>query len=159
MEPPQITKPNHIMNLATVNINPWEPFAGVREFQRQINRLLDGGLGVERTVSYPLVNVMSDANEVVVTAEIPGVDPKDLEISLTKGQLTIRGTVKDSAPEGENVICHRRERASGSFVRTFTLPYQVEEDKIAAKYEKGVLAINLPRAEQTKPKTIPVIAG
>ncbi|MCU0785348.1 MAG: Hsp20/alpha crystallin family protein [Verrucomicrobia bacterium] len=136
------------MNLATVNINPWEPFAGVREFQRQINRLLDGGPGFERSVRYPLVNVMSDANEVV-----------DLEISLTKGQLTIRGTVKDSAPEGENIVCHRKERASGSFVRTFTLPYQVEEDRIAAKYDKGVLAITLPRAEQTKPKTIPVIAG
>jgi HSP20 family protein len=159
MEPHQTTKPNHIMNLARVNINPWEPFAGVREFQRQINRLLDGGPGVERSVRYPLVNVMSNANEVVVTAEIPGIDPKDLEISLTKGQLTIRGTVKDSAPAGENVICHRRERAGGSFVRTFTLPYQVEEDKIAAKYDKGVLAINLPRAEQAKPKTIPVIAG
>jgi HSP20 family protein len=159
MEPHQTTEPNHIMNLATLNINPWEPFAGVREFQRQINRLLDGGPRVERTVRYPLVNVMGDANEVVVTAEIPGVDPKDLEISLTKGQLTIRGTVKDSAPEGENVVCHRKERASGSFVRTFTLPYQVEEDKIAAKYDKGVLVINLPRAEQTKPKTIPVIAG
>jgi HSP20 family protein len=147
------------MNLNHIHINPWEPFAGVREFQRQINRLLDGGPGVARSVRYPLVNVMSDADEVTITAEIPGVDPKDLEISLIKGQLTIRGTVKDSAPEGENVVCHRKERASGSFVRSFTLPYQVEEEKIAAKYEKGVLAINLPRAEQAKPKTIPVIAG
>jgi HSP20 family protein len=106
-----------------------------------------------------LVNLMSDAHEAVITAELPGVDPADLEISLTKGQLTIRGTLKDHAPQGDDVVCHRKECPTGSFARTFALPFEVEEDKITAKYDKGVLAVTLPRAEKAKPRTIPVSAG
>lgn len=142
-----------------MTMNPWGSLAGLRDLQREMSRLFDGGMTVERTARFPLVNVLSDADEAVVTAEIPGVDPADLEISLTKGQLTIRGTIKDAAPAGEDVVCLRKERASGPFARTFTLPFEVEEDKISAKYEKGVLAITLPRAEKTKPRSIPVIAG
>lgn len=145
-----------IMNPATISINPWGALPGLREFQREVNRLLDGTLTAERSTRFPLVNLLSDANEAIVTAEIPGVDPADLEISLSKGQLTIRGTVKEEKPEEEGVICHRKERVSGPFARTLTLPFETEEEKISAKYEKGVLAITLPRAERTKPRTIPV---
>ncbi len=142
-----------------MTMSPWGPLAGLRDLQREMSRLFDEGTRVERTARFPLVNVLSDAEEAIVTAEVPGVDPADLEISLTKGQLTIRGTIKDVAPEGEDVVCHRKERGCGPFARTFALPFEVEEEKIAAKYEKGVLAITLPRAEKTKPRTIPVIAG
>lgn len=142
-----------------MTLNPWEPLAGLRTLQREMNRLLDNNPSTRRPSRFPLVNLMSDSNEAVVTAEIPGVDPADLEISLTKGQLTIRGTLKDHAPQGEDVVCHRKERPAGAFARTFALPFEVEEDKIAAKYDKGVLAITLPRAEKAKPRTIPVIAG
>ena len=147
------------MNLTTMNINPWEPLAGLRTLQREMSRLLDDGFASRRPDRFPLVNLMSDANEAVVTAEIPGVDPADLEISLNKGQLTIRGTIKEHAPQGENVACHRKERPTGSFARTLALPFEVEEDKISAKYDKGVLAVTLPRAEKAKPRNIPVIAG
>ena len=147
------------MNPANITIHSWEPLVGLRNLQREMNRLFDGGFGVPRGVRFPLINLMSDANEAVVTAEIPGVDPADLEVSLTKGQLTIRGTLKDHTPEGDEVVCHRKERPVGSFARTFALPFEVEENKIAAKYEKGVLAVTLPRAEKSKPKNIPVIAG
>ena len=64
-----------------------------------------------------------------------------------------------TAPQGEGVVCHRKELPAGEFVRTIALPFEVEEGKVLAKYDKGVLAITLPRAEKTKPKTIPVIAG
>ena len=154
------SNPNHTtMNPARMTLNPWEPLASLRNLQREMNRLFDGGLAVERGLRFPLVNLMSDSNEAVVTAEIPGVDPADLEISLTKGQLTIRGTLKDDAPQGDGIVCHRKERPVGTFARTFSLPFEVEEDKIAAKYDKGVLAVTLPRAEKSKPRTIPVIAG
>lgn len=153
-------QPNHItMNPANFTINPWEPLAGLRTLQREMNRLFDGGFAAQRGSRFPLVNLMSDSNEAVVTAEIPGVDPADLEINLTKGQLTIRGTLKDASPQGEEVVCHRKERPSGAFARTFSLPFEVEEDKISAKYDKGVLAVTLPRAEKAKPRNIPVIAG
>lgn len=154
------TNQNTIMNQSTITIHPWGSLAAFRDLQREMSRLFDGGLSATRTARFPLVNLLSDSNEAIVTAEIPpGVDPADLEISLTKGQLTIRGSVKDGAPEGEGVVCHRKERGTGPFARTFALPFEVEEEKISAKYEKGVLAITLPRAEKSKPRTIPVTAN
>jgi len=147
------------MNLTSMTLNPWEPLAGLRTLQREMNRLLEDGPAHRRPARFPLVNLMSDAHETVITAEIPGVDPADLEISLTKGQLTIRGTLKDHAPQDDQVVCHRKERPTGTFARTFALPFEVEEDKISAKYDKGVLAVTLPRAEKAKPRSIPVIAG
>ncbi|HLP78613.1 MAG TPA: Hsp20/alpha crystallin family protein [Candidatus Paceibacterota bacterium] len=147
------------MNQSTMTIHPWGSLATLRDLQREMSRLFEGGLSATRTARFPLINLLSDSNEAIVTAEIPGVDPADLEISLTKGQLTIRGSVKDNAPEGEGVVCHRKERGTGPFARTFALPFEVEEGKISAKYEKGVLAITLPRAEKSKPRTIPVIAN
>lgn len=147
------------MNPANITIHPWEPLAGLRSLQREMDRLFGSESTAPRGGRFPLVNLMSDANEAVVTAEIPGVDPADLEVSLTKGQLTIRGTLKDAAPQGEEIVCHRKERPVGSFARTFPLPFEVEEGKISAKYEKGVLAVTLPRAEKAKPRNIPVTAG
>lgn len=133
----------------------WPAFAGIRELQREMNRLFDGGAtsSVDR---FPLVNLLSGADEAVVTAEIPGVDPEDIDISLMKGVLTLKGVIKDDAPEGDEVVCHRRERRNGEFARSIALPFEVEEDKISAKYDKGVLAVTLPRAEKAKPRTIAV---
>jgi HSP20 family protein len=147
------------MNPNIMNLNPWRTFTGFRDLQREMNRIFDGGPVAGRTTEFPLLNVLSDQNGAVVTAELPGVDPGELDVSLVKGQLFIRGNVKDGAPQGEGVICHRRERMSGPFSRTIALPYEVEDGKVLAKYDKGVLTITLPRAEKTKPKTIPVIAG
>jgi HSP20 family protein len=155
----QTNSENNIMNQSTMTIHPWGSLTALRDLQREMSRLFEGGLSAARTARYPLVNLLSDSNQAIVTAEIPGVDPADLEISLTKGQLTIRGSVKDGAPEGEGVVCHRKERGTGPFARTFALPFEVEEETISAKYEKGVLAITLPRAEKSKPRTIPVIAN
>lgn len=147
------------MNLATMTLNPWGTLTGLRDIQREMNRLFDGGLRSSRSAGFPLVNIHGDAEGAVLTAEIPGVDATSLDISLVKGQLTIRGTIQNGVPEGEDVICHRKERESGSFARTITLPFEVEEDQISAKYEMGVLTIILPRAEKAKPRTIPVIAA
>lgn len=155
----QTNSENHIMNQSTMTIHPWGSLTALRDLQREMSRLFEGGLSAARTARFPLVNLLSDSNQAIVTAEIPGVDPADLEISLTKGQLTIRGSVKDGAPEGEDVVCHRKERGTGPFARTFALPFEVEEENISAKYEKGVLAITLPRAEKSKPRTIPVVAS
>ena len=140
-----------------MTLNPWRTFNGLRDLQREMNRFFDAGPAPDHTTRFPLLNILSDQDGLVVTAELPGVDPAELDLSLAKGQLTIRGTVKDTAPEGEGVVCHRRERMSGPFARTIALPYEVEDAKILAKYDKGVLTVTLPRAEKSKPKTIPVI--
>ncbi len=147
------------MNPNIMNLHPWRTFTGLRDLQREMNHFFDGGTRTGRSTVFPLLNVLSDQNEAVVTAELPGVDPGELDVSLVKGQLVIRGNVKDGAPEGEGVICHRKERVSGPFSRTIALSYEVEDGRVLAKYDKGVLTITLPRAEKTKPKTIPVIAG
>lgn len=146
-----------MMNLRTVTMNPWGALPGFRDLQREMSRLLESVPG--NAARFPLVNVLADRNGAVLTAEIPGLDPSEIEINLLKDQLTIGGTIKRVAPEGEGVICLRNERVSGTFSRTFTLPFEVEEGAITAKYDKGVLEVTLPRAEKSKPRTIQVIAG
>lgn len=146
------------MNIQTMTLNPLLPLARLGNLQREMTRLFEGVSGMERPPVFPLVNVLTDPNGAVVTAEIPGLDPADLNLSLHEGRLTIQGEVKNRTPESEGTVCHRRERFTGSFSRSFTLPFEVEEENVKAKYDKGVLEIILPRAEKTKPRAIPVIA-
>ena len=148
-------RPN-IMNLTPLNLNSIDPFDGLRSFQREVSRLLDAATTRQSAGRFPLRNVQSDANVAVVTAEIPGAASEDLEITLVKGQLIIRGTIQDDLPEGEGVITHRKERVSGKFLRSVGLPFEVEEGGISATYENGVLEVTLPRAEKSKPRIIPI---
>ena len=147
------------MNLRTTSLNPWEALTGLSELQREMNRFFDRGMATNRSTRFPLLNLSSDKDEALVTAELPGVDPQELEITHENRTLTLHGKMRDGAPEGEGVVCHRKERMTGEFTRTITLPFEVEEEKVHAKYDKGILTITLPRAEKTKPKTIPVTAG
>jgi HSP20 family protein len=147
------------MNIRTATLNPWAPLTGFRDLHREISRLFDAAPISGRPTQYPWVNISGDTNTVVITAEIPGADPAAIEVHLEKDQLTIRGTVKPSAPEAEGVTTLRRERPTGDFSRAFKLPFEVEEAAITARYDKGVLEVTLPRAEKSKPRTIPVIAG
>ena len=142
-----------------MTLTPWESLAGIRDLQRELGRIIEGTPTVERAARYPRVNVTGNPGGLVITADLPGVNPADLEISLNGKQLTIRGELKNAEPEGEGVTCHLRERVHGPFSRTFTLPYDVEEANISAKYDQGVLTIELPRAEKSKPRTIPVLSN
>lgn len=145
------------MNLRTMTLSPWETLANLSDLQREIHRFYRNGDATDRGVRFPLLNLSSDKDGALVTAELPGVNPKELEITLDKAKLTLSGKVTDAAPAGEGVVCHRKERVSGEFSRTISLPFEVEEGKILAKCENGVLSVTLPRAEKTKPKTIPVV--
>jgi len=108
--------------------------------------------------SYPAMNVWTDQDGAVVTVELPGINPEEIEISVKNDTLALRGSrAPDEVQEGETY--HRRERGSGSFTRSLQLPFQVASDKVAASYEKGVLSITLPRAEADKPKKITIKAG
>lgn len=147
------------MNFATMTVNPWGSFAGLRDLQREMNRLFESSPKTVRPARFPLVNVFTDTNGATITAEIPGVDPADIDVSLVKGQLTIRGILKNTAPEGENVVTHLKERGCGEFSRSIGLPFEVQEDQISAKCEQGVLTVTLPRSEKTKPRSIPVTAN
>jgi HSP20 family protein len=133
----------------------------MRRLQRDMNRLLSGTSGwpgVSAAPSYPSMNVWTNQDGVVVTAELPGINPEDLDISVQNDSLTLRGShAPDKVEEG--VTYHRRERSSGSFVRSLQLPFNVDSDQVEASYAKGVLRIMLPRAEADKPKKIAIKAG
>jgi len=101
--------------------------------------------------------VWTDQDGAVVTAELPGINPADIDISVQNDTLTLRGKREpDEVREGETY--HRRERGSGSFTRLFQLPFQVESNRVEASYAKGILSITLPRAEADKPQKIAIHA-
>lgn len=109
-----------------------------------------------RSGSFPAINVWTnDAEGAVLTTELPGINPDDIDISVTGDTLTLSGSCKpDEAPESAQY--HRRERPRGDFNRTVQLPYAVDPDKVEARVERGVLTIVLPRAEAEKPRQIAV---
>jgi HSP20 family protein len=108
--------------------------------------------------TYPAMNVWADEDGVIVTAELPGFDPEEIDISVVGETLTLKGS-REPVELQEGATYHRRERGYGTFSRAFRLPFEVESDKVEAVFEKGMLQISLPRAEAEKPKKITVKAG
>jgi HSP20 family protein len=100
----------------------------------------------------PAFDISETENEIHVKAELPGMDPKEIEITLTGDLLTIKGEKKEE--KGEDF--HRRERRYGSFSRSFRLPVEVKADSINAGYKDGVLTVTLPKAEEEKVRRIEV---
>ncbi|HMQ53633.1 MAG TPA: Hsp20/alpha crystallin family protein [Anaerolineae bacterium] len=134
------------------------PWREIERMQREMNRLFDEtALGGRTRVapSYPAINVWTNEDGAVITAELPGVNPEDIEISVVGETLKLTGSRQpEDLPEGARY--HRRERGHGKFTRTFQLPFMVESDKVEAVFEKGVLHISAPRAEAEKPRKITV---
>jgi len=125
--------------------------------QREMNRMVNA-FQPERSrtaVNFPAVNAWTDDDTEVVTAELPGVDAKDLDLNLVGDVLTISGRRSAEEP-GEEVRYHRRERVSGEFSRSIQLAFPVDSEKVSASVENGVLRVNLPRAEADKPRKITV---
>lgn len=106
----------------------------------------------------PPVDVFEGQDGFKIVAELPGVKPEDVKISLENRTLTLRGEKKQVAEETTEKV-HRYERAYGTFERTFTLPGTVNPDQIQATYAEGVLTVVLPKAEQAKPREIPIHTG
>ncbi len=131
------------------------PWMGYREMDRvrdEMNRVIDG---LQRRVAptYPALNAWTGEDKLVVSAELPGVDPEELDISVKNQVLTMRGSRKLKDEDGQY---HRRERSGGGFTRTLDLPYRVDAEKVEARMENGVLFVALPRAEEDKPRKIEV---
>ena len=135
----------------------WRELDGL---QRDMNRLFEPfarsfGRAQEE---FPAVNVWSNEDAVILTAEVPGIDPETLDVTVKEDTVTIRGQ-RDVAElqEGENYL--RQERGTGPFVRSFRLPFQVNDSAAEAEYRRGILQLKLPRSEASKPKQISVKAG
>ena len=104
----------------------------------------------------PAVDVFEDKDAVKIVAELPGVKPEDVKISMENNVLTIRGEKRLERNEGSEDRAHRFERAYGMFERSFTVPASVEAEHIEAKYEQGVLTVTLPKVERAKPRQISI---
>ena len=131
-----------------------DPFAEMERVYRQVGRLLEQN---DSGRMMPAVNVWCDENQAVVVAAMPGVDPKAIAVTVTDDVLTVEGERKAGQPaEGETVV--RSERTFGRFARSIRLPFEIENGKIQARCENGLLRVTLPRREATKPRKIAVEA-
>jgi HSP20 family protein len=131
----------------------------MERLRREMNRLFERSYpGTYSAAGYPAMNVWTSADGAIVTAELPGVDPADIDISVVQDTLTIKGC-QNPEPTEEGVTYHRRERSCGRFSRSFQLSFPVDTAHVEAAFENGVLNINLPRAEEAKPKKIAVKAS
>jgi len=127
---------------------------------REMNRLFEPYSHGRGDVfgNFPAVNIWAGEDDALLTAEIPGVDPEKIEVTVKDDTVTIRGAREaDDLAEGEGYL--RQERGSGVFARTFALPFNVDSGKVTARYQKGILQLTLPRLEEDKPKKITVNAG
>ncbi|PYT49973.1 MAG: molecular chaperone [Acidobacteria bacterium] len=141
-------------------ITRWEPFRGVNTLQDQFNRLFNDvfdrkGEESSLTAWAPAVDIYETEHELVVKADLPEVDPKDLDIRVENNILTIRGERKFEKKVNEDNYL-RVERAYGSFARSFTLANTVNSDAIKGDYQNGVLTLTIPKREEAKPKQIKV---
>jgi HSP20 family protein len=142
-------------------INRWEqPFRGATTLQEQINRVFGdvaGRTGEESNLTpwAPEVDIYETENELVVKADLPDVNPQDLDIRVENNILTIRGERKfDPKVSEDNYL--RIERSYGSFSRSFSLTNSVKSEAIKADYQNGVLTLSIPKREEAKPKQIKV---
>ncbi len=141
----------------------WEPFRGATALQDQVNRLFGdvferAGEESSLTAWAPSVDIYETEHELVVKADLPEVDPKDLDIRVENNILTIRGERKfEKKVSEENYL--RVERSYGSFARSFTLANTVNSEAIKADYQNGVLTLGIPKKEEAKPKQIKVNVG
>ncbi len=146
-----------------MTFNRLEPFRGAATLQEQVNRLL--GNVLERSVEEsnltswaPAADIYETEHELVVKADLPEIDPKDLDIRVENNILTIRGERKfEKKVNEENYL--RVERAYGAFSRSFSLANTVNAEAIKADYQNGVLTLTIPKREEAKPKQIKVNVG
>jgi HSP20 family protein len=145
-------------------MNRWEqPSRGATTLQEQINRVFGdvaARTGEESNLTpwAPAVDIYETEHELVVKADLPDMDPQDLDIRVENNILTIRGERKfENKINEENYL--RVERAYGSFSRSFSLANSVKSDAIKADYQNGVLTLSIPKREEAKPKQIKVNVG
>ena len=146
-----------------MNLVRWNPWREMSTLHNRMNRLFNeplfgnGDDDTELSLGswYPAVDMFDNGDHIVIKAELPGMDKKDIEVDLKDRVLTLSGERNyDNEVKEENY--YRRERAAGSFKRAFNLPADVDSDQIKADFKEGVLKIEIPKPEEQKPKQITV---
>ncbi len=137
---------------------PYQPASILDQLYREMDRAFGSvNRAEESAVSdwLPAVDIKEEDDAFIIHADVPGVDPKDIDIQMENGVLTLRGERKWDKEE-EKKGYKRVERVRGTFFRRFTLPDTADADKIAAKVDKGVLEIRIPKQEKVRPRKITV---
>lgn len=144
------------------DITTWKPFGELERMRREMDRLWDSFLegaprrrGGEVGEWLPSLDISETKNDIVVKAEIPGIDPRAIDISLADDVLTIKGEKRQEKEEKEENY-HLIERKYGFFTRSIRLPKDVQSDKITASYKNGLLSVTLPKSEEAKKKEIKI---
>lgn len=151
-----------MFDLVTWPKNPWSIFDDLESMREDMNRVFSDR-GYDRPLrrdrpTYPLLNVWSSADGIVIDAELPGVDPKEVDVSVLGDELTLRGKVGMQGPRNGETY-HRRERPVGEFVRRLQLPFRADAGGVKANYRNGVLRLTVPRTEVEKPKKVAIEAA
>jgi HSP20 family protein len=145
----------------------WEPFRDLVTIQDRMNRIFDDAFrGVSRQGASdedwalggswaPPVDIYEHEGTLVLKAELPGIEPKDVDVRVENNVLTLRGERRFDQ-EVKRESCHRVERAYGSFSRSFTLPSVVDTQSIKAEFKDGILRVTMPKREEAKPKQIQI---
>ncbi|GAB61040.1 MAG: Hsp20/alpha crystallin family protein [Candidatus Jettenia sp.] len=144
----------------------WSQLPTISSLQNEMNRMFDrffkgsdlSEFGMETGGWIPPIDLSETNEKVTVKAEIPGIDPKDIDISIQENTLLIKGEKKEEKEE-KNKSFYRMERRYGSFSRSIPLPPSVDSNKVTAEYKNGVLEITLQKKEEVKPKQISVKAS
>jgi len=148
----------------TGEANTWKsskesaPFKDFSRIRKEIDKFLDSFLGSETGGQgewFPCVDLAETGDAIIVEAEVPGIDPMDIDISLTDGRLIIKGEKKQAKQE-KGMDRHLAERSYGGFARTIELPVKVQGEKIETSYNNGVLKIVVPKSEEAKRKAMKI---
>lgn len=140
-------------------ITRYEPFNVLTQLQRELNRFREGDEGNSRIATAewaPAVDIKEEEGRFIIHADIPGVNPEDIDVNMENGVLTIKGE-KNTEAKTEKDNYKRVERIYGSFYRRFSLPETANNDAISAKAKNGVLEVVIPKREAVKPKKISVL--
>ncbi|MEW6362185.1 MAG: Hsp20/alpha crystallin family protein [Pyrinomonadaceae bacterium] len=147
-----------------MNLVTYDPFRELRALQDEVNRVFSstfsrsGETELMRGAWSPNVDIFENKDQIVLEAELPGMKPEDVDISIENNVLTIHGERKfEKKDEGDNY--HRIERSYGSFTRSFTLPPTVSSENVEATFENGILRLTLAKREEAKPKRIEIKAA
>ena len=144
--------------MALVRYQPWN---SMEQLRREMGRFFEGDPSVEEGSSIatsdwvPAVDIQENEKEFLIHADIPGVDPNDIDVHMEDGMLTIKGE-RESETKTEKEGYKRVERQRGTFYRRFSLPDTANADKISAKSKHGVLEITIPKQEKAQPRKIEV---
>jgi HSP20 family protein len=134
-----------------------DPVDHMSRMRADINRLF-GDLRVSPWIEFPPVNLWTSPDGAMIIAAVPGLAPEDIDIAVHRDTVTLRGNRKTETHSDEDIVL-REERRHGPFVRTIKLPFRANADKAVARFERGVLSLELPRPDEDKPRKIKIVSS